>query len=116
MLALNRHVVVPFFRNFLGIIIDSRMFEVHFSIFESEDSDILNLRIARLVVFFDTCVNTTSAADTSLEIQRVSEEGRVDWTFCPYNKIFPIFLFIFWFLSLSTVCSISPLVILLKLF
>jgi hypothetical protein len=94
LLTLNGEIDKSFFWNQIRVIIMFRVLEIdQVSSLEPENSDPLELRIvARMVVFFYTGIDTSSAANTSGKLQTVSPEGIGNGFLCADLKFPPIFL------------------------
>jgi hypothetical protein len=94
LLALNGEIDESFFWNQIRVIIMFRVFEIdQVSSLEPENPDPLELRImVRMIVFFHTGINTSSAANTSGKFQTISPEGIGNGFLRADLKFPPIFL------------------------
>jgi len=94
MLTLNRHINEIFLRDLIRIVVMFRIFEVDEAPFlEPDDPNPLGLRLkARGVVFFDTSVNASPAADTPRKVKTITPERIGDRLLNTHLKFLPIFI------------------------
>jgi len=93
LLALDGEIEKPLFWNRVRVIVMVGVFEIdEVSPFESENSDPLKLRImARLIVFFYTGIDASSAPNASGKLEAVCPKGIRD-SFCRTDLKFPSIL------------------------
>ena len=73
LLALHRHVEETLLRHLLRIVIVLGLLDVERTVRHFQHADVLNLRVARLVVFRDAGVDAFAAADAAREVQAINE-------------------------------------------
>jgi hypothetical protein len=91
-LALHRQIDESFLWDLRRIVVMLRVFKINqISSLESQHPDPVELRlVARIIVFFRTRIDTSSAADAPRKLKTVTPEGVRKGFLCADLKFFPI--------------------------